>query len=90
MPARKPRTKKGKRAAVGMVMGEFKRGKLHSGSPHGPMVTDPDQAVAIAMHEAGMGKRKKRRGAPKRMDMHDDEMMSKRKGTKPRRKKKGT
>jgi hypothetical protein len=34
------------------VMGEFKSGKLHSGSKKGPVVSNPKQAVAIAMSEA--------------------------------------
>ncbi len=38
---------------VEAVMGEFKRGKLRSGS--GEKVTDKDQALAIAMSEAGKG-----------------------------------
>jgi len=33
------------------VMGEFKHHKLHSGSKHGKVVTDPHQAVAIAYSE---------------------------------------
>lgn len=37
------------------VMHEFKHGKLHSGSKHGPEVTNRKQAVAIAISE---GKRK--------------------------------
>lgn len=37
---------------VGRVMGEFKEGRLHSGSKTGPKVTDRKQAVAIAMSEA--------------------------------------
>ena len=41
---------------IGKVMGEFKRGKLHSGS--GQMVKDRKQAVAIAMSEAEMTKKK--------------------------------
>ena len=40
---------KGK-AKVHTVMGEFKRGALHSGS--GAKVTNPKQAVAIALSEA--------------------------------------
>lgn len=39
-------------AKVAKVMGEFKSGKLHSGSKHGPEVTSKKQAVAIAMSEA--------------------------------------
>lgn len=34
------------------VMGEFKRGELHSGSKKGPVVENPKQAVAIAYSEA--------------------------------------
>ena len=41
---------------VGVVMREFKKGKLHSGSKTGPKVTSRKQAVAIAMSEAGMAK----------------------------------
>ncbi len=33
-------------------MEEFKKGKLHSGSKEGPEVTNPKQAVAIALSEA--------------------------------------
>uniref|UniRef100_A0A6M3IYX2 Uncharacterized protein n=1 Tax=viral metagenome TaxID=1070528 RepID=A0A6M3IYX2_9ZZZZ len=61
MPKLKPRTKKGKRAAVKGVMHEFKEGTLHSGSRMGPIVMEPDQAVAIAMHEAGIRQRPKKR-----------------------------
>lgn len=44
------------------VMGEFKRGTLHSGSKKGPEVTNPKQAVAISYSEArkaALDKRKK-------------------------------
>jgi hypothetical protein len=34
------------------VMGEYKRGTLHSGSKTGPKVTSREQAIAIAMSEA--------------------------------------
>lgn len=34
------------------VMGEFKKGELHSGSKKGPVVQSTKQAVAIAMSEA--------------------------------------
>ena len=39
------------------VMGEFKRGTLKSGS--GAKVTSRKQAIAIALSEAGMSKKKK-------------------------------
>lgn len=39
-------------AKVAKVMGEFKSGKLHSGSKTGPEVTNPKQATAIALSEA--------------------------------------
>lgn len=42
---------------VERVMGEFKRGELHSGSPKGPVVKDRKQAIAIGLAEqrrAGM------------------------------------
>jgi hypothetical protein len=44
---------------VAKVMGEFKSGKLHSGSKKGPVVKSRKQAVAIAMSEAKMAKKKK-------------------------------
>lgn len=42
---------------VEAVMAEYKRGTLRSGS--GEHVKNKDQAVAIAMSEAGMSKKKK-------------------------------
>lgn len=39
-------------AKVAKVMGEFKKGELHSGSKTGPKVTSPKQATAIALSEA--------------------------------------
>ena len=50
-------TKKKAAAKVGKVMGEFKRGTLHSGKG-GPVVKSKKQAVAIAMSEADMAKKK--------------------------------
>jgi ribosomal protein L21E len=44
---------------VGKVMKEYKAGKLHSGKG-GPVVKSRDQAVAIAMSEAGMAKKKRK------------------------------
>jgi microcystin degradation protein MlrC len=41
-----------KKAKVEKVMGEFKRGTLHSGSKRGPKVTSRKQAMAIALSEA--------------------------------------
>lgn len=34
------------------VMSEFHKGRLHSGSKHGPIVTNPAQARAIQISEA--------------------------------------
>jgi len=47
--------KKGK-AKVKKVMGEFKRGTLHSGSKHGPKVKSRKQAIAIAMSKGGLSR----------------------------------
>lgn len=58
---KKPTTKAGKQAKVGKVMGEFGKGELHTGSKKGPVVTNPKQAIAIAMSEAGMKKKSKKK-----------------------------
>lgn len=42
---------------VAKVMREYKAGKLHSGKG-GPEVTNPKQAIAIAMSEAGIKQKK--------------------------------
>ena len=47
-----------KQAKVQKVMHEFKTGTLHSGKG-GPVVKSRKQAVAIAMSEAKMAKKKK-------------------------------
>lgn len=45
---------------VAKVMKEFKAGTLHSGKK-GPVVKSKKQAVAIALSEAGMAKKKKKK-----------------------------
>lgn len=56
------------REGVRQEMHKFKHGELHSGSPKGPVVHDPQQAIAIALSEAGLsnkgkqGRRRKKRG----------------------------
>ena len=39
------------------VIGEYKRGQLHSGSKQGPVVGSRAQAIAIALSEAKKGKK---------------------------------
>lgn len=51
IPKKKLATAKAKRK-VAKVMGEYKRGTLHSGKK-GPVVKSREQAVAIALSEAG-------------------------------------
>ncbi len=55
----KPRTAPKKQAKVKKVMGEFKRGKLHSGSKSGPVVKNRKQGIAIALSEAGLSRKSK-------------------------------
>ena len=60
---KKSKTKAAKQAKVGKVMSEYKAGTLHAGrDPKGPkkapLAKSRAQAVAIAMSQAGMKKRK--------------------------------
>jgi hypothetical protein len=48
----KHKIKKKKKGKVEKVMHEYKEGSLHSGSKKGPKVTNPKQAIAIALSEA--------------------------------------
>lgn len=51
---------KSKKEIVKTEMDKFKKGKLHSGSKKGPVVTNPKQAIAISMSESGQSKKKKK------------------------------
>ena len=42
-------------------MHKFKEGKLHAGAKNGPLVTNPKQALAISLQEAGVKKKKKKK-----------------------------
>ena len=57
---KKPTTKAGKMEKVGKVMKEWGKGELHSGKS-GQVVKSQKQAVAIAMSEAGMTKKKSKK-----------------------------
>jgi hypothetical protein len=50
--------KAAKKKKVAKVMKEFKAGTLNSGSSTGPVVTNRKQAVAIALSQAKMTKKK--------------------------------
>jgi hypothetical protein len=52
-------SKRRSRAKVRTVLREFKAGTLHSGSKKGPRVRSRKQAVAIALSEAGLSRRKR-------------------------------
>lgn len=51
---------KQKPSKIGKVMHEYKTGTLHTGSKTGPVVKSRKQAIAIAMSEANMAKKKKK------------------------------
>lgn len=46
---------------VRQEMHKFKKGTLHSGSKHGPKVKSRKQAIAIALSEAGMSSKSKKK-----------------------------
>lgn len=61
---KKPTTKAGKAAKIATAMREYKAGKLKAGiNPKGPkkapMAKSRSQALAIALSQAGMSKKKK-------------------------------
>jgi len=49
-------TTQAQKEKIAKVMHEFKSGELHSGSKRGPIVTNRDQAIAIALSEANASK----------------------------------
>lgn len=58
MPKSRAKTKAGKQKAVKAEMHRFKQGDLKSGS--GATVTDPKQAIAISLRQAGVKPKAKR------------------------------
>jgi hypothetical protein len=65
MPDSQAKTKAGKQRFVSKAMGEFKSGEMKSAS--GQTVSDPKQAIAIALNQTGQSKPKRNgNGGPKR------------------------
>ena len=56
MPIGPTRTKAQKQHVVKTEMHKFGQGNLHSGSKHGPVVTNPKQAIAISLSESKQSK----------------------------------
>jgi hypothetical protein len=56
MPVGPTRTKAQKQNVVHTEMKKFGQGNLHSGSKHGPVVTNPKQAIAISLSESKQSK----------------------------------
>ena len=56
MPLGPMKTKAQKQAGMHEVMGEFKRGQLHSGSKTGPKVKNRKQAIAIGLSQTKQSK----------------------------------
>lgn len=67
MPKLKPNApKKAKQKRVEDELHKFKKGTLHSGSKKGPKVMNRKQAIAIALSEAGLTKKSKKRTGKKK------------------------
>jgi hypothetical protein len=62
MPIGPTKTKADKKRVMHTEMHKFKEGKLHSGSPNGPAVTNPKQAIAIGLSESGQSRNRKPKG----------------------------
>jgi hypothetical protein len=58
--------KKAKKRRIKDEMHKYEEGKLHSGSKKGPVVTNPKQAIAISLSEAGESKKKKKKKKSKK------------------------